>query len=197
MWNQLIDQILTLKLFVDDRGNLYGDQYQNYLSTETGLWQHPEEFAELCLILKTHKINSFLNIGTFNGYSFKFLSDFLNRYQETKCTTIDPINHTPVLDDRFTYLNATSKDFIAQKFDLVFIDGDHDYYSVKEDYENVGQYAKICVFHDIKDQFCANLNGGPPRFWNEIKDNSCFEIFADKKPLPHTMGIGIKFNMNN
>lgn len=197
----LIKEITDIGLYAYHDNNprhFYGVEYHKYIKHRKGLWQHPEEFAELCLILKTHKINSFLNVGTFNGYSFKFLSDFLNRYQKTECITIDPINHNPILDDRFKYLNATSKDFTGQKFDLVFIDGDHEYSSVKEDYENVGQYAKICIFHDIKDEFCIKRsNGGPPRFWNEIKDDSCFEIFADKKPLPYTMGIGIKFNVNN
>lgn len=194
--DDIINEILDLRLFVDDRGNIYGDKYKNYLNDQIGIWQHPEELAKLCLILKKFKINSFLDIGTFNGYTFKFLSEFLNKYQKTKCITIDPIYHNPIVDDRFTYLNATSKNFIGQKFDLVFIDGDHEYSSVKEDYENVGQYANICIFHDIRDEFCNDLNGGPKKFWNEIKDDTCFELFADEKPLPYTMGLGVKFNID-
>jgi len=197
--DDLIKEIINVGLYANNKNltHYYGTKYNEYVKYEIGLWQHPEEFADLCLILKNYKINSFLNIGTFNGYSFKFLSNFLNRYQETKCITVDSINHNPIIDKRFTYLNTTSQDFIAQKFDLVFIDGDHEYSSVRKDYENVGQYAKICVFHDIKDEFCINLsNGGPPKFWNEIKDDLCIELNAEK-PLPATMGIGVKFNLDN
>jgi len=43
----IINDILLSKLFIDDRGNIYGPQYEPYLSYSTGLWQNPEEFASL------------------------------------------------------------------------------------------------------------------------------------------------------
>ena len=59
----LIKDIQKIGLFIDNRGNLYGEKYKEYLNTKTGVWQHPEELAEFCLFLDGYDINSFLNIG--------------------------------------------------------------------------------------------------------------------------------------
>ena len=80
---------------------------------------------------------------------------------------------------------------------MVFIDGDHNYSSVKLDYENVGKNAKICVFHDIFDDFISNdisLNGGVPKFWNEIKNEKNYIEFNSSKKIKNIMGIGVLVN---
>ena len=54
------------------------------------------------------------------------------------------------------------------KFDLIFIDGGHDYNTVKKDFDNYKTLINssgIIVFHDIK----SNLDLGVPKFWDEIK----------------------------
>ena len=153
---ELISKILENKLFYDSRGNLYCDEYSNYLSKETGLWQFPDELADLLIFLQNQNIKSFLNIGTFNSLTFNFIADYLNTINKTECITIDPIYHDRILKNEYTYLTTTSEFFVGQKFDLVFIDGDHVYDSVKKDYENVGQHSKFCVFHDIDDDFIRN-----------------------------------------
>jgi hypothetical protein len=50
---------------------------------------------------------------------------------------------------------------------LVFIDGDHSYDAVKNDYEICKDNGKIFVFHDIVNAVCP----GVVRFWNELKNN--------------------------
>jgi hypothetical protein len=54
--------------------------------------------------------------------------------------------------------------------DAVFIDGDHEYDSVKADYQNVGRHAKVVAFHDCFDTFVEQLHGGVPKFWLELKE---------------------------
>ena len=52
-------------------------------------------------------------------------------------------------------------------FDLIFIDGDHNYNGVKNDYEISEHSGKIFVFHDIASNACP----GVVKFWNELKNN--------------------------
>lgn len=196
MNTELVKKILENKLFVDNRGNLYGPTYKDHLSTNSGLWQMPEELAGLLNFLKDRDIKTFLNIGTFNGYTFNFMSDLLYSWNKTECITIDPINFNPATDDRFTYLQAVSDDFRGRQFDLVFIDGDHSYSAVKKDYENVGIFAKYCAFHDIHDMFVAGdpqNDGGVPKFWNEIKNTRQSIEFIDSNKAINVMGIGLLY----
>lgn len=193
----LINKILDNKLFCDDRGNLYCDDYSNYLSKETGLWQFPDELADLLIYLKDKNIKNFLNIGTFNAITFNFISDYLNTINKTECITIDPINHEKVINNNYIYLSTISETFVGQKYDLVFIDGDHSYVNVKKDYENVGKYSKYCVFHDINDDYIRNsssCDGGVPRFWDEIKIDKNFIVFDSPKKTHKVMGIGLLIN---
>ncbi len=194
---EIIELILEQKLFCDkgvfNNGSLYEEKYTPYVSFDSGLWQDPDEFAELLLYLQDKDIKTFLNIGTFNGVTFNFLSDFLNKKNKCKCITIDPYNHNPIKDSRFYYYDHTSEKYINTKFDLVFIDGNHAYDYVKLDYENVGQYSNFVVFHDINDDVIRKIEqgGGVPIFWDEIKENKNYIEIINKNKKINTMGIGI------
>lgn len=73
-------------------------------------------------------------------------------------------------------------------FDFGFIDGDHSYEGVKQDWENYGPLCKVVGLHDI---------GGPvegcTRFWNELKASGEYrteEYISLGSPM---FGIGIVF----
>jgi cephalosporin hydroxylase len=77
-----------------------------------------------------------------------------------------------------------------KKIDFLFIDGDHRYQAIKEDYNLYSPLVReggIIAFHDIG----KNEEGGGPVFWNEIKSEYKYkEILLDKN---QEKGIGILF----
>lgn len=195
---ELIAEIKSIGLFCDERGNIYGEEYEPYLRRDRGFWQYPEELADLVVFLSGRKISSFLNIGTFNGFTFNFLSDKLNMGRKVRCVTVDPFDHNPEKRPEYTYVNGTSQDFAGMRNDLVFIDGHHQYEEVIKDWNAVGRFANTIVFHDIVDDFIRQLNGGVPRAWSEIKDRyrnlkSVEFVRGSESDTPKIMGIGVLY----
>lgn len=190
--HNLIDRICSEKLYVDDRGNLYGKEYEAYLSNNTGVWQHPLELAHLLVWLSDKQIKSFLNIGTFNGLTFNIISSYLRELvPDVDCLSIDYYTfHNPVKLEGLRYEIMTSDDLIGHKYDLVFIDGDHTYEWANKDFINVGQYSRYCVFHDINDKYVKSMDcGGCTRYYNEIKALYSHHEFIYN--AQEVMGIGL------
>jgi predicted O-methyltransferase YrrM len=81
-----------------------------------------------------------------------------------------------------------------QKFDLIFIDGDHTYEGLKTDFCIYSQLMKengIMAFHDIVPG-SIEVVGGAPTFWNEIKQKyNHIELVKDWTEGGY--GIGVIF----
>ena len=63
----------------------------------------------------------------------------------------------------------------GRKIDLLFIDGNHSYASVKQDYELFGLLTEhIVAFHDIS----ASINSDVRRFWQELSSANGYLAIA-------------------
>ena len=180
--------------------------------------QNPKEIIDLIFFLKKYeknnkfKIKSFLEIGFANGVN----STFLNKvFQFTNMVAIDNVStagtglNTFYNNLRFkelTFICGNSKKLtnikkasILGPYDFIFIDGGHDYETVKSDFKNYSKFLSskgILAFHDIK----SNIVKGVPKFWKELKENKksdfVFNEFFDKGQFMEC-GIGTIIKKNN
>jgi hypothetical protein len=160
--DDLTQLIANIGLFYDDR-NLYG-KYQNFMleKGQGGLWQNPEELATFLWNNKQlfidSDIQSYLDIGTFNGYTTFVIVEFLKAFvnPNIRVKTIDPfILIHPIMSSYISqYFHQTTIEGVQEEYDLVFIDGLHEYPGPSNDFNHVSKYAKIVFFHDITDRHC-------------------------------------------
>ena len=129
-------------------------------------------------LLSKQQIQSYIEIGCRWGGTFVLTNEYLKRFNNiTKSVSVDIID-SPVVnycisnsETEFMKKNSQAPEFRTYMennyFDLIFIDGDHSYFGVKNDYEISKNSGKIFVFHDIVNDVCL----GVVQFWNELKTN--------------------------
>jgi glycosyltransferase involved in cell wall biosynthesis len=166
-----------------------------------GLQQIPEEFAAFCNYIAGIEVGIAAEIGVYRGRSSFFICAVLareNRNLRYKMIDLfDRIDDFEKFKDKLPQLEkvipSCSDDYKNVSFDFVFIDADHSYDASINDYNNVGQSAKVATaFHDIYAHEYDHENGGTVRTWKEVmertadKEHAVFSKYPDK-----WMGIGV------
>lgn len=153
---------------------------------------YPNQFSEYLMLLASLGVTSYIEVGCRWGGTFIFTMEYLRRLADGKVrgVSVDIID-SPVKtycdrepDTEFVQADSTSDSFktamSGQRFDVVFIDGDHSYQGVKADYMTFSDKSDVFVFHDIVNSKCP----GVVRFWQEIKTGpefACHE-FTEQYP---------------
>ena len=189
---------------------LYDGLGNNYI-------QNPYEIAELIFFLKSYekknhlKLSNFLEIGFASGINNTILNKFFNFKKNVAIDIVQPtgINYgTFYANLRFKKLvllcgNSTSPEILKStkilgNYDIIFIDGGHEYKTVKSDFINYSKLLNkngLIILHDIK----SNVVKGVQKFWRELKKNhkSKFkfnEIFNGGNKMNCGLGILNKKN---
>lgn len=167
--------------------------YNNYTyhhalgGTDTcgGIEQNLEELKQLCGFIKDNKIRSYLEIGCANGYLLRFMI----KEMRLDCLGITLDKRKPHVGLPIIYGRSQDKSIVEsiKDTDLIFVDGDHSYEAVKEDYHNYKSKCKFMAFHDMLGMRDCE---GVSRFWNEIKkDYEWIEIIASNRSTASGIGI--------
>lgn len=126
--------------------------------------------------------------GEFGGGYDKRLLPLIEAFPKTnqKLNTLLGDSHSKEIQNQFAgKLNGRNVDFL-------FIDGDHTYKGVKQDFEDYSPYVRsggIIAFHDIvKRKEIPEIEVW--RYWNEIKQNYRYHEFIDSDNINRPIGIG-------
>jgi len=182
---------------------VFGDdeRFKNTATFMAGIYQTPDQIAKCLVYLSDYPINTYLEVGIFQGGNFLFVSEYLHRFNPNiRCIGIDPTSASFMNDEIqsaiekevwITFKPITSDFIHGCEFDLAFIDGDHTPEWIARDWNNVGQFAKICIIHDIQETTCQACVD----FWADLKKlkKKTVEFLDCTSPVP-TQGIGVVHN---
>jgi len=167
----------------------------------------PDELARFLLFMYDNKtrIDSYLELGTGSGGSFYIIDSYLRTINPNMgiSVTMDQKEKKPWLWDEYTkdnplatYLSMKTQNFIPDRhYDLCFIDANHSYGGVKNDYEIVKNSCNYIGFHDIAtvnskkpDQICVR------HLWAELEAKNKLAIITDDPRISFLSGIGVIWN---
>lgn len=125
-----------------------------------GIEQNSFELATFLVAMQQLGVTSCLEIGT--GYKGG-LSRFLAQDMGWRVTTVDIVDYGHAFEGVEYSIGFPGKNLLP--YDLLFVDGNHSYESVKQDYESYKWMAhKAIAFHDILGlRDCEGVR----QFWNE------------------------------
>lgn len=153
-------------------------------ATDGGLEQNAYELEKLCAFIEAKGIKTYLEIGIAKGLLMRFMRDEMN----LKVMGITPDEH-PLHEGLEIVYKKSQKVMLAPitHFDLIFVDGAHDYDSVKSDYERFKNNCTYMAFHDL----CGHRGcEGVAKLWSEIKYHHQYWTFISENKEQQS-GIGI------
>tara|TARA_Y100000310_G_C20694545_1_gene824616 strand:- start:3021 stop:3710 length:690 start_codon:yes stop_codon:yes gene_type:complete len=163
--------------------------------------QLPNELAQLLIFIYDHKneINSYFEIGTERGGTFKLIDSFLRAINpnfqgsigiDKSAKTISSnfeAYHNKYPTTKFIQIGSNAFELESPR-DLCLLDGGHRYEQIKSDYNKVENKIKFICLHDIR------LEPGVIRLWDEIVikgDYKTYEIINRDKRFNTEVGFGI------
>ncbi len=175
------------------------------------LQQVPEEYASLMQFVRSFQPKSYLEIGIGNGGSWFLMSYFLKNSLEIS-HAVDNLSYGKQINQQkadiesikkylsssisdVNFFHSSSTNFLTNcdnKYNVIFIDGDHSYEGVKSDYEfskKLLHKEGMFIFHDVN----SDNSPGVKKLWSELKQAyPCYKEFVEGS----TCGIGVLYNLS-
>lgn len=124
--------------------------------------QNPKELAAFLRKMDVLGVRSMLEIGTQGGGLARFCGEVMG----WDVVSID--YRDAATTQGYTFIKTYSRDYTPDReFDLIFIDGDHHYNGVRDDYNRFAPLAgKVVALHDV---YGLHQCDGVKKFYEEIK----------------------------
>ncbi len=147
-------------------------------------------------LIQEYDVKSFLEIGFGRGYGTLCAAMAMHENGGGEITTVDPTfdqNHITMLKqifpkewfDMINFVNKPSQDYLFEhddKFDFVYIDGDHRYEAVKRDWELCEhRYERLLLFDDYNEVKGVSSEIQCNEVIDEIEDESKELIIMDRR----------------
>ena len=187
---EMADMVRHIGLTYDERP-IYGNETKYMLprssrSGRSGLWQIPNQIGCALATLAQQPVHSFLEIGTFAGYTGLLLASLLRGWlpheQRSSFWSLSIDIHdyrNPCTKELSTHLqhplllrhagpagpSLVHTELAGRMVDVCFIDGCHKFECVSADYNEMKQSCRVVMFHDIKNKNTL----GVVRFWQELR----------------------------
>ena len=157
-----------------------------------GQWTY--ELDRLIEVVNQYKPRSYLEVGAREGIALRYFVERVPSIETVSAVDLPGAkwgrkDSKAELLDNFAALgmpwvfhegNSTSPSIVEEvsktRYDVIFIDADHTYEGVKQDWENYGPLADMLVcFHDINHPSNSPAYG-PSKLWNELKTDTSIEL---------------------
>ena len=198
-----------LREFLRHQTNAEYGGYRMFDGTRSHLMHNPNELSDLIFFLKEYekikrkKISNFLEIGFNSG----ILNTILNKsFKFEQIVAIDTFTSEISSTDLLANLKRKNLVLVCgssnkkenlqtikkfQPYDLIFVDGSHEYNDVKKDLNNYSKMLSddgILVVHDIHSLEFPGVN----KAWSEFKrqNNFSYKEFVNKKYF-YVCGVGL------
>jgi len=162
-------------------------ELSKYFGKGLKLWQYPNQLSKFGKFISSLEVSSYMEIGCRFGGTFIYVNEILRKNNQLMksyaCDLISESDNLKAYHDHafFTYMQGSSR---AEQFkqtariiapEFVFIDGDHSYEGVLNDYLIFENFTptKYIAFHDIDNSVCP----GVVRMWSEVKNSGKFNTF--------------------
>ena len=199
----------TLREFLRHQTNAEYGGYRMFDGTRSHLMHNPNELSDLIFFLKEYekvkrkKISNFLEIGFNSG----ILNTILNKsFKFEQIVAIDTFTSEISSTDLLANLKRKNLVLVCgssnkkenlqtikkfQPYDLIFVDGSHEYNDVKKDLNNYCKMLSddgILVAHDIHSLEFPGVN----KAWSEFKrqNNFSYKEFVNRKYF-YVCGVGL------